>query len=622
MKIIPVPVASLLAPTALFAAVAAYGQAVAPLAASVLDANRAAVGDLPASGAAELDYARSLSGLTGPAVLRLDLATGAFVESEDAEGVHQSDGYDGRIPWQQDISSAYIRQEGGDRIPLAVNAAYRYANLWWRADRGGAAVAYVGRETEGGHTLDHLSVTPRGGKRFDAWFDADTHLLTKAAYDQQFLHVIEAYGDYRRAEGGPVWAHKLTVDPGLGPDALEVSALTSVKLGPARPLANYAMPTTPPSGAMILGGAASTTVPFRLLNNHVYVEARVNGKGPYTFIVDTGGHTLLSPRLVREAGLKAVGRAVTSGAGEGHDTTGFVHFDEIAIGDVRLNDEMGLATPIYDPSVEGIAVDGMVGFELIRRLVTTIDYERKTITFTDPAAFRPRPALGLATPFVFYDHLPNVTGAVAGLPARFDIDTGSRSEVDFTSRFVAANRLRDRFAKGASAVTGWGVGGPARSYVVRLTSLKLGPVEVEHVAAGLSEAKGGSFSDPNYDGNIGSALLKRFVVTFDYDHQVIYLRRIQPTPPDIGTFDRSGLWINAKDGGYAVTDVASGSAGAAAGMAVGDVIVAIDGQAAAAYRLADARRTLRDRPAGTRIMLSVRRGDQTRRITLTLRDQI
>ena len=614
--------ALMLAPGTLCAAGPANSQAATTVsAASVLDANHAAVGDPPATGAAEFDYSHTGSGLTGTAVTRIDLATGAYVESQNAMGVRESDGYDGRVPWQQDISLAFIRQEGGDRIPMAVDAAYRNGNLWWRADRGGAAVAYVGRETAGGRTLDHLSVTPRDGKRFDAWFEADTHLLARIAYDRQFFHVVETYDDYRR-EGALMLAHKITGDPGLGAGGQEVSELRVVKLGPARPLSDYAMPIEPPTGAMIVGGVARATVPFRLLNNHVYVAATVNGKGPYTFIVDTGGHTLLSPRLVREVGLKAVGQAVTSGAGEGHATTGFVHFDEIAIGGVRLKDEMGFATPIYDPSIEGIPVDGMVGFELIRRMVTTIDYGRKTITFTDPAAFRPGPAWGVAAPFVFYDHLPNVAGAVRGLPARFDIDTGSRTEVDFTSPFVAANHLRDRFAKGTSAVTGWGVGGPARSFVVRLKSLKLGPVEVEHIAAGLSEAKAGSISDPNYDGNVGSALLKRFVVTFDYAHQVMYLKRIQPTPPDLGTFDRSGLWINARDGGYAVTDVAQASAGAAAGIAAGDVIIAIDGRPAVADHLADARRMLRDRPAGTKVALSLRRGGETRAVTLILRDQI
>ena len=588
---------------------------------SVLDANRAAVGSMPTTGVARLKFDYHSSGLTGTQTTALDLATGAYTDAQDSGDVHFASGYDGQVPWQRDISGTYTPQQGGDRIPVAINEAYRYANIWWRNDRGGATVAYIGRETSDGRSLDHVAVTPKGGKRFDAWFDADTHLLAKVGEDRQFFHVSETYSDYRR-ENGVMLAHKIVADPGFGEDGIETAALTSVTFGPAQPLSAYAYPSTPPAGAAIANGAASTTVPFRLLNNHVYVEGMVNGKGPYTFIVDTGGHTLLSSRIVSEVGLKPVGRSVESGAGEGHSTTGFVHYDEIAIGDVRLRDQTGFATEIYDKSIEGIAVDGMVGYELIRRMVTTIDYGRHTVTFTDPARFTPSSSLGVAVPFVFYDHLPNVSGSIGDLPAQFNIDTGSRTEIDITSPFAAKHELRSRFPKGTSAVIGWGVGGPSRDYMFRLPSLKLGAVDVDHIAAGLSHDKGGSISDPNYDANIGSALLKRFVVTFDYAHRVMYLQRIQPTPPDVGTFDRSGLWINAKPAGYEVVQVASDSAGAKAGLAVGDVITAIDGKPVETERLSDTRLRLRNDPPGTTLLLAVSRSGQSRPVTMTLADQI
>jgi predicted aspartyl protease len=588
--------------------------------ASILAANHAAVGHVPATGATQLDYRYVTSGLSGVQTIKFDLATGAFVESDDSQGIHFADGFDGNIPWQQDISGTYTPQQGGDRIRLAVNSAYRYANLWWRPDRGGASITAAGLETLDGRSLQHLVVTPRDGKRFDAWFDSTTHLLMRVAEDQQFLHVIETYDDYGRELGLNV-AHQIIVDPGAGPDGIATSTLLQARTTPARRLSAYAYPIRPPTGASI-DHASSATVPFRLLNNHVYVQAKVNGKGPFTFIVDTGGHTLLSSRIVSEAGLKPIGQSVESGAGEGHATTGFVHYEEIAIGRVRLRDQTGFATEIYDKSIEGIPVDGMVGFELIRRLVTTIDYGRHCITFTDPKRFRPSKYLGIAVPFVFYDHLPNVAGSIGTLPATFDIDTGSRSEIDITSPFVAAHGLRGRFSKGSSAVTGWGVGGPTRDYMVRLPSLKLGAVHIDDIAAGLSEARHGSISDPNYSGNIGSALLKRFVVTFDYGNRIMYLKRLTPTPVDAGTFDRSGLWINAKNGGYEVTDVAKGSAGEQAGLTVGDVITAIDGKPVSDEGLADARRMLRDMPTGTQVQLQFKRGGDIRGAVLILADQI
>jgi S1-C subfamily serine protease len=135
---------------------------------------------------------------------------------------------------------------------------------------------------------------------------------------------------------------------------------------------------------------------------------------------------------------------------------------------------------------------------------------------------------------------------------------------------------------------------------------------------------GGSISNPNYDGNIGGGLLKRFVVTFDYAHQVMYLKRITPTttPQDVGTFDRSGLWLNARSGGYEVTDVAKGSAGDDAGIVVGDVITVFNGQPARDEQLADVRKALRSKPAGTTIPLTLKHKGETRTVALSLRDQI
>jgi PDZ domain-containing protein/aspartyl protease len=587
---------------------------------AILNAYHTAVGKLPVTGGAELDYDYSGFGLTGSRKDLVDLKTGAFVSADRADIVSEAYGFDGKVPWMRDTSGANTPQEGGDRIPVAVSAAYQLANLWWRPGYTGATIAYSGREAADGHTLDGLTVTPQGGKPFAAWFDADTHLLVRINEDRQFFHTRTLFADYRR-EQGVLLPHQVTIDNGSGEANYEHLRLTRFSVGAARPLSAYACPTAPPTGGTIDGGAASVTLPFRLLNNHIYVSATVNGKGPFTFIVDTGGHTLVAPHLVTELGLKSVGAAAMSGAGEKTAASGFAHVDDIGLGAVHLRDQLGFAAEIYDTSVEGIRVDGMVGFELFRRFAVQIDYGRQVMTLTDPARFNPAGA-GTAVPFVFYDHLPMVRGMLADLPARFDIDTGSRSEVDITSPFVTAHQLRARFSKGVSAVTGWGVGGPARSYVVRLPSLTLGGLQVDQPVADLSADRGGSFSDPNYEGNIGSGFLKRFVVTFDYAHQTLYLRPITPVPVDVGRFDRSGLWINSGPEGYVVTDVANNSPAARAGIQKGDIITRLDGAKPRTDGLSEARSLLRSRPAGTKIAVEFKRNTATHQATLVLADQI
>lgn len=609
-------IACILLASGLPVAAAAAGSRVA----AILHANQLAVGDVPNAGLATYHYGYSGNGLTGEETWIEDLATGAYVASVDSGILHTADGFDTRTPWMRDASGANTPEEGGDRVRVAVSAAYRNANLWWRSDRAGARIEDLGRESLSGTPTDHLAVQPRDGVRFEAWFDARTHLLLQIAEPEQFLHAREIYSDYRR-QGKVMLAHAVLEDAGAGEAGYERLRLRSVSFGPARPLATFACPRTAPAGVTLANGATSVSVPFRLLNDHIYVQARVNGKGPYTFIVDTGGHTLLSAKVIAGASLAPTGSSPEGGAGEKQSSLGFVSFRTLSLGGVVMHDQVGFSAEIYQPAIEGIAVDGMVGFELFRRLVVRIDYGRKVLTFSKPGSGSLKDA-GVAVPFVFYDHMPFVRGQLDGIPATFDMDTGSRSELDVTSPAVIRDHLRERYSRGVLAVTGWGVGGEVNSYVVRLHSISLGSVAVAAPVADLSDARHGSFSDPNYDGNVGSALLKRFVVTFDYGHRTMYLRRIEPIPADVGDFDRSGLWINAGKEGYLVTSVAAGSPAAEAGLHAGDVIVELAGRPANAEDLSEARELLRMHPAGSEVPMLVKGQAALRRVVVTLRDQV
>lgn len=591
-----------------------------PSARLLLAANRAAVGDDGKPGTLDTRFAYSGQGLTGVTRSVTDRASGAYVDSYDIGPMRGASGYDGRMPWMQDISGAYTPQDGGDRAAVAINEAYRNANLWWRADHGGASVGFKGRGTIDGAAAYHLVVTPRGGKPFDAWFDATTHLLTRIDEQQQFLTITTRYRDYARKHGMRL-AHTVTVDSGTGPAGLQSMKLTRFDIGPMRPLSAYSRPVEAPTGARIDGGAAETTVPFRLANNHVYVDAMVNGKGPFPFIVDTGGHTILTPSTVAALGLESQGSAPSTGAGENVATNGYAKVREIAVGGMRMRDQTAFTLDFAARQTEGFEVGGMIGFEFFRRFAVRIDYQAGTMTIIDPARFDPE---GAGTPirFLFYDHVPQVEGRFGDLPGRFAIDTGSRSEIDLTTPFVERAGLRDAYPGGVLVVSGWGVGGPVRSHVVRGKSLTLGPVTVANPVASLSTAKAGSFSDANYEGNVGSGFLKRFVVTFDYAHQVMFLKPIVPPPADAGTFDKAGMWINVGNGGFEIADVADGGAAKEAGLVVGDIIIAIEGKPAASLTLSEARELFRMRPDGTLVHVDVVRSGTPATVALALRSRL
>jgi C-terminal processing protease CtpA/Prc len=169
------------------------------------------------------------------------------------------------------------------------------------------------------------------------------------------------------------------------------------------------------------------------------------------------------------------------------------------------------------------------------------------------------------------------------------------------------------------AIGGYGVGGPSYEYTARGGELKIGNVSIAHPVVGLSTDTKGSMADPTNSGNIGSAALKRFIVTFDYGHNVMYLKPSPRHVDDLDTYDRAGMWVNVEDGGFRIINVDKGTPAEAAGLKADDLIVAVNGKPAKDITLPDLRYRLRNDKPGTVIRFTLKDG---RTASVTLRDLI
>jgi PDZ domain/Aspartyl protease len=142
------------------------------------------------------------------------------------------------------------------------------------------------------------------------------------------------------------------------------------------------------------------TVPIAMLENgrffsgHFTVQVRVNGKGPYRLIFDTGAPVvLLSNRIAKECDLlKAAPRRA---AGVPLMMPGQVRVDSLQIGDLKTDD---VAAFVVDhPTVKAIAdvfgpIDGIVGFPVFARYRTAVDYQARRLTFS-PNGYKPADVL-------------------------------------------------------------------------------------------------------------------------------------------------------------------------------------------------------------------------------------
>jgi hypothetical protein len=598
-----------------FAASVAAAPAYAATAADVLAANKAASGGAAWDGKAVLkaqyDYAGQ--GMTGKITTLADLANGHWADSAAIGPATQSNGFDGAHAWQKDPSGAVTNQDGGDQRPLAVNEGYRRSNMWWRGDFGGASVVDDGEKTDGGAAYEVLTVTPKDGKDFDAWFDEKTHLLARVVEKQGTQTLTTTYSDYRAVNGAKLAYGNLV---SLGDAKYDQTiTLTSAAFLPAQDPSAFAAPKVVMADYAIAGGD-QTTFPFHLYNNHIYADVSVNGKGPYQFIFDTGGVNLLTPPLVSELGLKSEGQMQGNGAGSGHMDVGLTKVSSLQLGKATVKDQVFAVMALNSMStVEGVGMPGMVGFETFRRFVTRVDYGAGTITLIKPTAFDPKDA-GTPVHFTFNGNTIEAPATYDGVAGTFTIDTGSRASLTLTGPFVAKNHLS---GSGIDAVTGWGVGGPTRSVALRGKTLKLGTADIAGAVVELSTDKGGAMADGTMAGNIGAGVLKRFVVTLDYEHTTMYLKPVAAPMADLDTFDRAGMWFNEGSDGYTVVDVTRGTPAEQAGFKAGDEITAVDGKPAKSIPLYEARRGLRNRAPGTVVTFAVKgRGD----VKVTLRDLI
>ena len=594
----------------------------APSAADIFSANKMATGGDAWAGKTTFksEYAYSGQGLTGKTTSLMDLKTMRWVDTFALGPISGSNGFDGSKAWAKEPSGTAAYQEGGDARPLAINDAYRRSNLWWRPDFGGASVS-TSAATEDGVAYDVVTVTPKDGTAFDAWFDAKTHLLARIKEKQSGLLVTTILSDYRNFDGAML-AGKTVISTGGDKKYDQTLTLTTAAFLPEQPAEAFALPKSKLADFAIASGAKETSIPFTLINNHIYADVKVDGKGPYTFIFDTGGLNLVTPTLGKELGLSIEGKIEGHGAGEATMEAGITHVKSLQLGGATMSDQSFMALPLDAMSnVEGTPMIGMIGFETFRRFVTRIDYGTHTLTLIDPKGFDAKDA-GTPIKIVFNGNTPEVDGSYAGIPGRFQIDTGARSALTLTGPFADKHKLRDTTAKMVHAVDGWGVGGPTRSDIIRGGKLTFGAITVDAPVTAMSTDKKGAFADNVLAGNIGAGVLKKFILTFDYERNTMYVKPAKGPIADYGTFDRAGMWINDAPEGFKVVAVTAQAPADAAGVKEGDTISAIDGKPAKAIKLYDLRQRLRDEAPGTVVSLTIQRGGKARQIKLTLKDLI
>ncbi len=246
-------------------------------------------------------------------------------------------------------------------------------------------------------------------------------------------------------------------------------------------------------------------VPMLFYGTRPAVEVTVNGQGRFLFLIDTGaqGMARADVSLVQRLGLPSVGQSAASDiSGKNLVTLNEVKFDTLSIGSITFRRIAALSrnynTVSYLPTI-----DGILGFELFKDYLLTLDYPNKRVRIERGELPKPDGAQTLI--FESQDGVPFIEIRVGSLKAKALIDTGNIRGIEFPSSLVKKLPLasyRRVIGKGGSI---------SNEFEINEVRLQ------DTIAVGrhLFPKPTITFTDVYNDVNIGSTALSEFAVTFD-----------------------------------------------------------------------------------------------------------
>ena len=250
----------------------------------------------------------------------------------------------------------------------------------------------------------------------------------------------------------------------------------------------------------------------------------LNGKGPFAFQWDTGGHSVLSTDAAKALGLTGSGSNTFGGAGPGTISVKFAKVRSVTFGGLTLTDQT-FSIADLDRSIVSRArkpaLAGILGPEFCERLIISVVYHRHPFTFR-PFASPVSRWKGVRIPISFIGDMPLVQASLNVKRGDFAIDTGNSGELVVQSHWAAANGLIEQLRKGEERKSR-GIGGWTRDWSSSAESLRLGNTTLENLPVEVSAYTAGSLASWTEAGNFGSSVLSQFTVVFDFQHGFIQL---------------------------------------------------------------------------------------------------
>ncbi len=260
----------------------------------------------------------------------------------------------------------------------------------------------------------------------------------------------------------------------------------------------------------------------QVIGSMLLVRPKVNGHEAGWFIFDTGaGVCVISKPHIERLGLERAGSIGAVGVG-GNEQTPIYRAESVVLGPMRMADHPMIATDLsFLKQHLKEEIVGVIGFGVLSRSVAEMDLEARTIALHDPAEYVL--ARGAWGPLNVENRTATVHAKFDGGEGDFGLDTGANGYVTFHEPITREKKLLE--GRETTPAKLGGVGGYVEAKAATIAWFELGGVRVEDIQANFAIEPKGSFANAAKAGNIGTAMLKPFVLVLDYANERIALVR-------------------------------------------------------------------------------------------------
>lgn len=370
-------------------------------------------------------------------------------------------------------------------------------------------------------------------------------------------------------------------------------------------------------------------IPFKMIRDMVIIQLKINNKGPFNFILDTGVGLMLvtDPKLVDSIDVISKRTLKISGLGEGDDfeayvtsalnvgIPGLVSYDLAAA--ILKKDHFGLSNYV------GMPIHGLLGYEFFNNLAVKLDFNDSVMTVTRPKDIKLFKQ-GTKVPISIEDRKPYLNAKVTfpngdKTSDKLIIDIGAGHPL-LLENIIKKHGMPQKFIP---ANLGIGLTGPIDGFLSRIKELEIGKFKIKNIITSFPDDRQIQSHETRRDGNIGMGILKRFNLIIDYPDSAIYLKPLR-TLRNPFEHDMSGMEYYS-DGTnldrVIISRVEPGSAADLVGIEAGDEITTINLKLVSTMTLEDIDAMFRLGEERS-LLLEVLHDNKVDRVILTLKKRI